>query len=84
MAPIERYTQSFLIRIWLEEEPSVSKKGLWRGHITCVNGEDRRYLRSLEDILSYIAPHIRAWGIKPKLHLRVLLWINSLKRRKWF
>lgn len=82
MALLEPRTHSFVVRIWLEEEPDEKDGGKWRGHITHVEDEDRRYLHSLQDIPAYIAPYLRGWGVKPKPCLRLTLWRNRLRQRK--
>lgn len=76
----ESRTHSFVVRIWLEEEPG-EKGGQWRGHITHVEDEDRRYLRSLEDVPAYIAPYLKSWGVKLKPCLRMALWLSRLRRK---
>lgn len=76
MASVESRTHSFVVRIWLEEEPGESEGGLWRGHITHVEEETQQYLHNLAEIPAYIAPYLTAWGIKLKLCLRVALWLG--------
>ena len=64
MVPIESNTHSFIIKIWLEEEPDRERQGQWRGHITHVSSGERRYLQGLDDILAQIAPYLEEWGLK--------------------
>lgn len=81
MASVEPRTHSFVIRIWLEEEPDARQGGRWRGHITHVEDKEPHYLHDLEDVVAYIAPYLNAWGVTLTLRLRLLLWLNQLDRR---
>jgi len=64
MVSIERHTHSFIIKIWLEEEPREEHEGVWRGQITEVNTRERRYLHELSDIITYIKPYLEEWGVR--------------------
>ena len=64
MISIESHTASFIVKIWLEEEPDEEQAGLWRGHITHVESGRRRYLRSLAEIPESIMPYLKAWGVR--------------------
>lgn len=63
MVSIENHTQSFLIKIWLEEKPDDDREGTWRGEITSVNDNERRYLLEADDILDHIRPYLEDWGV---------------------
>jgi hypothetical protein len=60
----ERTTYSFVIRIWLEETIAEVGKAVWRGHITHVSTGERRYLKTLHDIVFFITPYLEAMGVK--------------------
>lgn len=53
---------SFVIKIWLEEGKSSSGHEKWRGHITYVNTEERRYVERLAEIAAFIERHLVAAG----------------------
>lgn len=57
----EGRTQSFVVRLWMEE-PRVGHPSLWRGHITHVGTRERRHFRRLEDIPLFIAPYLEQLG----------------------
>jgi len=79
--PFQSSTHSFIIRFWIEE--SVEEEGLvtWRGHITHVPNGERRYLQSLDDISSFIAPHLTAAGAHSMKKCPVRQWLRRFKRR---
>lgn len=74
----EAYTNSFIVRIWLEETAEEAGRATWRGHITHVPSGERRYLKDLDDIVAFIVPYLQRMGIEPSLIWRTRLW---LKRR---
>jgi hypothetical protein len=62
MEQTESHTQSFIIKIWLEETAAEDGRAIWRGHITHVPGGERRYLKNLDDIASFMAPYLEPMG----------------------
>lgn len=62
MDEFESVTQSFIIKIWLEEMVKESGRALWRGHVTHVPSGERRYLKDLEAILAFIGPYLEEMG----------------------
>lgn len=63
MDPYESH--SFIVKIWLEESLEEADQVVWRGHVTHVPSEDRRYFQTLDDIVDFIAPYLERIGIKP-------------------
>jgi hypothetical protein len=59
----EDHTHSFILKIWLQEAAREAGRALWRGHITHVPSGKRRYVRSLDDISSFVAPYLQAMGV---------------------
>ncbi len=57
-------THSFIVKLWLEETAEENGRATWRGHITHVPSGTRRYLKDLEDIVSFIKPYLEAMGVK--------------------
>lgn len=51
-------TVSFVVRIWLEEPD----RGVWRGHITNVEGGTRRYVEDFNQLNEFIAGYLREMG----------------------
>jgi hypothetical protein len=56
---------SFIVKIWLEETDEASHQAKWRGHITHVGNQDRRYVESLSDICSFIREYLMRIGARP-------------------
>lgn len=54
MSRPEPVSHTFLIRIWIEETFDEAGRVAWRGHITHLPDEQRRYLGSLEDVAGFI------------------------------
>lgn len=73
---IEFNTHSFVVKIWLEEPAENHHTGKWRGHITHVPSGERRYLKSLGEIIAFIVPYLVSMGVRLEGYwrLRSLLW----------
>jgi hypothetical protein len=59
---LESDVQSFIVRVWLEETAEEAGWATWRGHITHVPSGERRYLRQLDDITTFIASYLDGIG----------------------
>jgi hypothetical protein len=57
-------SQSFVVKVWLEETVKESGQARWRGHVTHVTSGERRYLESLSGIADFIRPYLEAWGVR--------------------
>ena len=71
----EATTQSFIVKIWLEETAEETGRARWRGYITHVPSGERRHLKDLGDITAFIVPYLEQMGVKLTL---------ILGRRRWF
>jgi hypothetical protein len=80
--PIQATSHPFVVRIWLEESAEAGHHATWRGHITHVPSGERRYLRSLDDMASFVAPYLESMGIKLGLWRRARQRVKRL-RQKW-
>lgn len=69
---------SFVVKIW-REEAEQGKPPIWRGHITHVPSNARRYLKSLGDIPIFIKGYLDRMGVRVEFWWRMRGW---LKRRK--
>ena len=58
----EANTQSFIVKIWVEEPGGAHDKATWRGHITHVLSGERFELESLEDIKAFMDLYLKDAG----------------------
>jgi len=65
------FPQSFIIRLWVDAPADETGQVTWRGQITHVPSEQRRYLRDLEDVVDFIAPFLERLGVKFSLWSRI-------------
>lgn len=70
-------SHSFVVKVWLEESLEEAGEAVWRGHITHVPSQERRYLHALDDIIDFIGPYLERMGVKPRSYRR-----NRLKRSR--
>ena len=75
----ETTTNSFIIKIWLEETIEEAGRATWRGHITHVPSGERRYLENLDDVSTVIAPYLMEMGVELGTLWRLRRWINQRK-----
>ncbi len=75
MDPYESH--SFIVKIWLEESLEEADEATWRGHITHVPSQERRYLNTLDDVVDFIGPYLERLGVKPGAYRR-----SRLKRSR--
>jgi hypothetical protein len=68
----ESNVHSFIVKLWLEE--GFSRKGMdgWHGQITHVPSGERRYLKDLRDIVTFIKPYIG--------EANTATWVEQLRR----
>jgi hypothetical protein len=78
MDEIESGAQSFIVKVWVEERAEKGSRGVWRGHITHVSDNRRRYLKSLDEIGDYIAPYLEAMSVQPGMCWRFRRWFRQL------
>ncbi len=64
MGLLEEYTHSFIVKVWLEETAPEAGQATWRGHITHVPSGERRYLKELDDIKSFVTPYLESLGVE--------------------
>jgi biotin carboxylase len=80
MDSLEATSHPFVVRIWLEDSAGEAHRATWRGHITHVPSGARRYLHSLDDMASFVAPYLESMGIKLSPWWRARRWVKRLGR----
>lgn len=76
MDVLEPTTQSFIVKVWVEESADGSSQGVWRGHITHIPSGKRHYLKNLNEIRDFIAPHLEEMGVKLDAGWRIARWFK--------
>jgi hypothetical protein len=62
---IETSTQSFVIKIWVEETVEEAGEALWRGHITHVLSGERHHFGNIEEMIALMGRYLKEVGIQP-------------------
>jgi hypothetical protein len=75
-------SQSFLIRIW-REAGGTAGRNFWRGHITRIGSEERKYVQSFEELAEYIGQFLPAMGVRLSWRWRTRLWLQRHKKHWW-
>ena len=78
MDSLDPDSQSFIVKVWVEDSPETGGQGVWRGHITHVPSHERRYLKNLSEIQDFIAPHLEEMGIKLGMRWLLRRWLKRL------
>lgn len=78
MDSLEPGTQSFIVKVWVEDSTEKEDYGVWRGHITHVSSGKRHYMKNLDEIQSFIAPYLEEMGVQIRMHSRVGKWLKRL------
>ncbi len=81
MEVLEPTTQSFIVKVWVEESAVGSNQGVWRGHITHIPSGKRCYLKNLNEIRDFIAPHLEKMGVKLDTSWRIARWFKRLRMK---
>ncbi len=64
MALPDSTNHSFIVRVWLEETAEEAQVARWRGQITHVPSQKRRYVEDLRDLNEFIAGYLQAMGVR--------------------
>ncbi len=67
---------SFIIKLWIEKVTERRRTTVWRGYITHVPSGERRYLKDLDEITAFIAPHLEVIGARVGMWGRVRRWLG--------
>lgn len=74
---IEPDTHSFVVKVWLDDKDEVTGQVIWRGHITHVASNQRRYFDNLSDLNAFLIPYLKAMNIKLPIFWRVFQWLTQ-------
>ena len=82
MESLESTSQSFIVKVWVEDSPRAGSDGVWHGHITHVPSGKRYYVKNLDEIPDFIAPQLEAMGVNLGVRRRLRRWLKRLIRPK--
>ena len=82
MDSLEPNAQSFIVKVWVEDNGETSGQGVFRGHITHVSSHERRYVKNLGEIEDFIAPYLQVMGVKLGIRWRVRRRIKRVIKRR--
>ncbi len=78
MDEIEPNTQSFILKVWVEDSSEEAGHRVWRGHITHVSSNKRSYLTNLSGIEDFVLPYLQGMGVKLGMRWRIRRWLDRL------
>ncbi len=81
MDTLESTTQSFIVKVWVEEIAEEPGQGVWHGHITHALSGERHYLKNLDEVRDFIAPYLEEMGVKLRIRWRVRRWFKRVRKR---
>ena len=81
MDSLEPGAQSFIVKVWVEDNSDTGSQKVFRGHITHVTSHERRYLKNLGEIEDFILPYLEEMGVKPAKRWWLRRWLNRLMGR---
>jgi predicted GIY-YIG superfamily endonuclease len=75
----ESSIQSFIIKVWIEENAEEGGQVKWRGRITHVPSRQDRYLKNLGAVETFIAPYLETMGVDMGMRWRIKKWLKRWK-----
>lgn len=79
MKSFEDNTHAFVIRVWLEPREIEDAQPEWRGVIEHIPTGERRYLRNLNDLTSFITSYLERMGVKVSVLRHASDWVKVLR-----
>lgn len=67
-------SHSFVVKIWREEVRDPWHDVAWRGSVTHAESRERRYLESLPQVVTFLAPYVQQMGGSLDCATRLLVW----------
>jgi hypothetical protein len=64
-------SQSFIVKLWIDDCAEEVSRARWHGHITHVPSGDRSYIEDLDGITAFISPYLKTIGVRRGLWRRV-------------
>ena len=67
-------SQSFIVRVWLEEMEDVQRGARWLGLVTHVPDGHQRYVHDLDSITNFLGGYLKGMGVKHPRNNWTRLW----------
>jgi hypothetical protein len=77
----ERTRHSFVLVIWSEGFIGEGGSAVWRGTITDVVSNERRTCQSLDDLVAFLIPYLKAMGVEMETKTGVRGSVQRWSRR---
>jgi hypothetical protein len=77
----ETSNHSFIIKVWLEEPGTKTKKATWRGCIIHMPSGKEKYIKDLNETILFMIPQLKKIGAKIPLQWKIIAWLNLRFRR---
>lgn len=71
----ESKVHSFIVKLWLEDGGSRKEMSGWHGYITHVPSGERRYLKDLQDIVTFVKSYVGP--VDKTLVSQIRRWLKS-------
>jgi hypothetical protein len=75
-------SHSFVVKVWVEDSPAGGARPRWRGHITHVPDEQRRYFERIEPLVEFIVGYLESMGVRFHWWSRMPVWPGWTRRKR--
>ena len=70
--------QSFVVKIWMENDDGPEGRATWRGSVTHARTGERVYVTDLLHIARFMRPYLERMGGRLTTRGRLCLWIGEI------
>jgi hypothetical protein len=64
MGDSDTESQSFIVKVWVEETDEARGPKTWRGHVTHVPSGERRYFQDFKKLIAFISTYLKQMGVR--------------------
>ena len=81
MPLFEENTHVFIVRVWREPREIEGAISEWRGVVEHVPSKQRRYVKDLDEITTFMVSYLGQVGVRPEAGGRIRQWLNRWRLR---